>query len=83
MSQEHSQLVQRASRGDRAALESLFQRHLPGLLAFVRLRAGARLRERDASLTPGDTLYAQWWMRDPVATSTTGLSNGLRFTVCE
>ncbi len=30
----------------------------------------------------GDTLHAQWWMRDPQSPSTTGLSNGLRFTIC-
>ena len=29
----------------------------------------------------GDTLFAQWWMRDPASPSTTGLSNGLQFTV--
>ena len=33
-------------------------------------------------LFPGDTVYAQWWMRDPGSTSTTGLSNAVRFTVC-
>jgi hypothetical protein len=33
-------------------------------------------------LNPGDTVYAQWWMRDPGSTSTTGLSNAVRFTVC-
>jgi hypothetical protein len=35
------------------------------------------------SLDPGDTVYAQWWMRDPASPSTTGLSNGIRFTVCD
>jgi len=34
-------------------------------------------------LSPGDTVYAQWWMRDPASPSTTGLSNALRFTVCK
>ncbi len=34
-------------------------------------------------LFPGDTVYAQWWMRDPGSTSTTGLSNAVRFTVCQ
>jgi hypothetical protein len=32
---------------------------------------------------PGDTIYCQWWMRDPASASTTGLSNGVRFTVCQ
>ncbi len=34
-------------------------------------------------LDPGETVYAQWWMRDPQSPSTTGLSNAVRFTVCE
>jgi RNA polymerase sigma-70 factor (ECF subfamily) len=50
MTRAHHELVQRATVGDRAALDALFERHLPGLLAFVRLRAGAKLRERESSL---------------------------------
>jgi hypothetical protein len=34
-------------------------------------------------LVPGDTVHAQWWMRDPASPSTTGLSNALRFTICD
>jgi len=34
-------------------------------------------------MDPGETYFAQWWMRDPASASTTGLSNGVRFTVCE
>jgi hypothetical protein len=34
-------------------------------------------------IDPGDTVHAQWWMRDPGAASTTGLSNAIQFTVCE
>jgi hypothetical protein len=34
-------------------------------------------------ISVGDTLYCQWWMRDPASPSTTGLSNGLKFTVCD
>jgi hypothetical protein len=34
-------------------------------------------------ITPGQTIYCQWWMRDPGSPSTTGLSNGVRFTVCQ
>jgi subtilisin family serine protease len=34
-------------------------------------------------LDPGETVYAQWWMRDPASPSTTGLSNARRFTVCQ
>ena len=34
-------------------------------------------------LVPGHTLYAQWWMRDPASSFSTGLSNGLQFTVCD
>lgn len=34
-------------------------------------------------IDPGDTVYTQWWMRDPASPSTTGLSNAVRFTVCQ
>jgi RNA polymerase sigma-70 factor (ECF subfamily) len=50
MTREHHELVHDASRGDAAALDALFQRHLPGLLAYVRLHAGAGLREQESSL---------------------------------
>jgi hypothetical protein len=33
-------------------------------------------------LDPGETVYCQYWSRDPQSPSTTGLSNGLEFTVC-
>ncbi len=36
-----------------------------------------------AGIVPGDTVCAQWWMRDPASPSTTGLSNALRFTACQ
>ena len=35
------------------------------------------------AINVGDTIHAQFWMRDPQASFTTGLSNALRFTVCE
>ncbi len=38
-------LVAAAARQDRAAVEQLLVRHLPGLEAFVRLRMGAELRQ--------------------------------------
>ena len=31
---------------------------------------------------PGDTVYAQYWFRDPASPSTTGLSDGLRYDLC-
>ena len=34
-------------------------------------------------LSVGDTIFAQWWMRDPASPSTTGLSNAIQFTLCE
>jgi RNA polymerase sigma-70 factor, ECF subfamily len=42
-------LVDSASRGDAAAVEALLERYLPGLSAFVRLRAGPLLRARESS----------------------------------
>jgi subtilisin family serine protease len=35
------------------------------------------------SIDPGDPVRAQWWMRDPQSPSTTGLSDALKFTVCD
>jgi subtilisin family serine protease len=34
-------------------------------------------------IDPGETVYAQYWMRDPASPSTTGLSNAVQFTVCQ
>jgi RNA polymerase sigma-70 factor (ECF subfamily) len=44
-----SRLVARAREGDRAALEALLQRHLPGLEAFVRLRVGRAFGRREGA----------------------------------
>jgi RNA polymerase sigma-70 factor, ECF subfamily len=42
-------LVERASRGEALAFETLLERYLPRLRAFVRLRCGAALRERESA----------------------------------
>ena len=42
-------LVQQASSGDAGAVEGLLERYLPGLHAFVRLRAGPVLRGKESS----------------------------------
>jgi hypothetical protein len=34
-------------------------------------------------IAPGDTLYAQYWSRDPLAPFTTGLTDAVKFTVCQ
>jgi RNA polymerase sigma-70 factor (ECF subfamily) len=49
---EHSDvdLVRSASRGDELAIGTLLERHLPGVLAYVRSNAGERLLAREASL---------------------------------
>ncbi len=47
---DHPELVREASRGSPLAIDALLERHLPGAMAFVRLRAGARLRARESSL---------------------------------
>ena len=41
-------LSERAAAGDRAAVEALLERHLPGLRAYVRLRAGPLVRARES-----------------------------------
>ena len=46
-SSEERELIERLSGGDDSALEPLLERHLPGLRAFVRARAGALVRQRE------------------------------------
>jgi RNA polymerase sigma-70 factor (ECF subfamily) len=48
-SAEPDDLIERASEGDRVALEVLLERYLPGLRGFVRLRTGEVLRARESS----------------------------------
>lgn len=50
MTRTHRELVTEATRGDRTAVDALFQRHLPGLLAYVRLHAGRVLLARESSV---------------------------------
>lgn len=42
-------LAERAAEGDRDAVEDLLERYLPDLRAFVRLRAGPALRQRESA----------------------------------
>jgi RNA polymerase sigma-70 factor (ECF subfamily) len=46
---ESQLLVERATRGDARAIESLLERNLPTLRAWVRLRCGPVLRARESS----------------------------------
>jgi RNA polymerase sigma-70 factor, ECF subfamily len=48
MQRSSAELLEAARGGDRAAIEELLVRHLPGLRAFVRLRAGPLVRRREA-----------------------------------
>ena len=41
--------LEAASAGDPAAIESLLERHLPGLRAFLRLRMGGELRAKESA----------------------------------
>ena len=41
-------LVQEAQRGDSAALDELLQRHIPALRAFIRLRCGKQIRDKES-----------------------------------
>lgn len=34
-------------------------------------------------LSAGDSVYCQYWSRDPQSPSTTGLTDGLKFTICQ
>jgi RNA polymerase sigma-70 factor, ECF subfamily len=49
MSKETEKLALAAANGDQQAVEVLLERHLPGLRAFVRLRAGEELRQKESS----------------------------------
>lgn len=42
-------LVENASKGDQPSVEELLARYLPGLRAFIRLRAGPTIRARESS----------------------------------
>jgi RNA polymerase sigma-70 factor, ECF subfamily len=46
---DDAELVTAAAGGDTAAVQQLLQRHMPGLRAYVRLRAGATLRKHESS----------------------------------
>ena len=47
--EDSATLAERAASGDREAVELLLERHLPELRAFVRLRAGEALRQREST----------------------------------
>jgi RNA polymerase sigma-70 factor (subfamily 1) len=49
MTQDPQTLISKASQGDVPAVESLLERYLPGLRAFVRLRSGRALRLKESS----------------------------------
>ncbi|HEX5051273.1 MAG TPA: sigma-70 family RNA polymerase sigma factor [Planctomycetota bacterium] len=50
MSDDYTQLYERANEGDEEALDHLLQRYLPQLHAFVHARLGPDLRARESSL---------------------------------
>ena len=47
MSDSDAELVDRARKADASAIESLIERHLPRLHAFIRLRAGGVVRDHE------------------------------------
>lgn len=49
MHDETAELAEAAAAGDARAVERLLEMHLPGLRAFVRLRAGPELRAHESS----------------------------------
>ncbi len=48
MSDETRELVSHASKGERPAIDELLARFLPGLRAFIRMRAGPLIRRRES-----------------------------------
>ncbi len=49
MAEDVSRLIESAQRGDATALDALLGRYLPGLRAFVRLRAGPTVRAHESA----------------------------------
>ncbi|MCY2961923.1 MAG: sigma-70 family RNA polymerase sigma factor [Planctomycetota bacterium] len=49
MSEDSTHLAEQAARGDAGAMQTLLELHLDGLRAFVRLRTGPELRQRESS----------------------------------
>jgi RNA polymerase sigma-70 factor, ECF subfamily len=49
MKSEHDRLAERIRLGDAAALDQLFERHLPALRAFIHLNMGAALRRKETT----------------------------------
>lgn len=49
MQDDSRDLAEAAAAGDASAVEALLERHLPGLRAFVRLRAGPEIRAHESS----------------------------------
>ena len=49
MGDDPTVLLQKATNGDPLAIDELLHRHLPGLHAYVRLRAGPSLRQYESS----------------------------------
>jgi len=47
--EESHKLVERAQHGDESAMEVLIARYLPGLLAYVRLRAGPLVKAKESA----------------------------------
>jgi len=46
-------------RGDRAALDALIRRHLPGLSAFVRLQLGKSLGRRESASDIAQSVWGE------------------------
>jgi RNA polymerase sigma-70 factor, ECF subfamily len=48
MAQQHRQVVEEATRGDARAVSELIERHMPGVLAYVRANAGSLLAREES-----------------------------------
>lgn len=49
MTDDLPEFLERATRGDSSTVESLLAEHLPALRAFVRVKAGALLLQKESS----------------------------------
>lgn len=56
---EEKELIERAKAGDQEARNELFGRHMPGLHAWVRLKAGALVKERESSMDIVQSVFRQ------------------------
>lgn len=57
--EDEEQLIERAKAGDQGAQNELFSRHMPGLHAWIRLKASSLVKERESSMDIVQSVFRQ------------------------